>query len=52
MDKFKKHFKRNIDKLRQAETEIVLGPKFSNCFMEMVVFLGLELDKIDIKGKH
>jgi len=52
MEKFKKHFKSNIEKLRIAESEFVIGPKFANCFMEMTVFLGMELDKIDVKPKR
>jgi hypothetical protein len=51
MIKFKRHFKSNIEKLRIAESEIKIGPKFANCFIDMTVHLGMELDKIEMKSR-
>lgn len=47
MAKFQKHFKSNLEKLKLAESEVRSGPKFANCFLDLTLFLGIQLENLD-----
>ena len=39
LTKFKKHFQNNYTKLKAFDMGIEEGPKFSNCFLDLALFL-------------
>jgi hypothetical protein len=46
LDKFKKHFTKNLDQLNEKEVHKKVSPKFTVCFMDLASYLGVSLKEI------
>ena len=46
MDKFKKHFGKNLEQLTEREEYKNVAPKFSICFMDLASFLSIPLRQV------
>ena len=46
MERFKKHFAKNLDQLNQKELNKQVSPKFTVCFMDLASYLNISLHDI------
>ena len=46
LDKFKKHFTKNLDQLNEKEVHKKVSPKFTVCFIDLASYLGISLKPI------
>lgn len=46
LEKFKKHFVKNLDQLNEKEVHKKVSPKFTVCFMDLASFMNISLKPI------